>query len=125
VWGLDDYHCLNFFFGAYQLHNQDYRSSAIHDDSDLRSEGDTFLYFGCIRFIKQLKKGVPCFESSPMLNDISQLGSWPKVASGLLKLFEGDVVKKRQVVQHFRFGKDFCGELDALLAAGSSSRVFS
>jgi len=109
VWGLDDYHCLPFYFGACQLQAEEdsFTPSSIHDDSILRSEGDIFVFFGCIRFIKELKKGVPFFESSPMLNDISQLASWSKVASGLLKLYEGEVLKKRQVVQHFRFGKIF------------------
>ena len=111
VWGLDDYHCLPFYFGACQLQqetmDEDYNPSAIHNDYTLRSQGDTFLFFACIRFIKELKKGVPFFESSPMLNDISHLASWTKVASGLLKMFEGEVLKKRQVVQHFRFGKVF------------------
>jgi len=109
VWGLDDYHCLPFYFGACQLQTQDeYTPASIHDPSTLQSPaGDNFMYFGCIRFIKELKKGVPFFESSPMLNDISQLASWSKVASGLLKMYDGEVLKKRQVVQHFRFGKIF------------------
>ncbi len=109
VWGLDDYHCLPFFFGACQLeqHSDEYTPKSIHDDSVLWKEGDRFLYFGCIRYIKSLKKGVPFFESSPMLNDISHLNSWEKVASGLLRLFEGEVLKKRQVVQHFVFGDIF------------------
>ncbi|GAX21310.1 hypothetical protein FisN_1Lh143 [Fistulifera solaris] len=109
VWGLDDYHCLPFFFGASQLeqHGDDFTPKSIHDDSVISKEGDRFLYFGCIRYIKALKKGVPFFESSPMLNDISHLNSWEKVASGLLRLFEGEVLKKRQVVQHFVFGEIF------------------
>ena len=53
------------------------------------------------------KKGVPFFESSPMLNDISHLGNWSKVSSGLLRLYEGEVLDKLPVVQHFVFGKIF------------------
>jgi hypothetical protein len=45
------------------------------------------MYFGCIKFIKQVKKGVPFGEGSPMLNDISAVASWEKVATGLLKMF--------------------------------------
>lgn len=109
VWGLDDYHCLPFYFGACQLQNnqEGYSPESIHDDSLLRRESDTFLYFGCIRYIKTIKTGVPFFESSPMLDDISHLVSWSKVASGLLRLFEGEVLSKRQVVQHFVFGEVF------------------
>ena len=115
VWGLDDYHCLPFYLGACQL-QADERSgnsespSSIHDERVLNSLGDKYLYHGCIRYIKSLKKGVPFFESSPMLNDISNLPTWQKVASGLLKLYEGEVLKKRQVVQHFVFGKLFAAD---------------
>lgn len=109
VWGLDDYHCLPFYFGACQLQadGEDFRPSSIHDSSVLAMHSSTFLYFGCISYIKSLKKNVPFFESSPMLNDISQLPTWQKVASGLLRLFEGEVLRKRQVVQHFMFGQIF------------------
>lgn len=111
VWGLDDYHCLPFYFGACQLqahsNNNGWTPKAIHDDRVLAKEQDRFLYFGSIRYIKTLKKGVPFFETSPMLNDISHVNSWEKVASGLLRLFEGEVLSKRQVVQHFEFGEIF------------------
>lgn len=113
VWGLDDYHCIPFYIGACQMQNRaydekDYAPSSIHDDRLLKSaEGSTMLYFQCIRYIKALKKGVPFFESSPMLDDISNLPNWAKVSGGLLRLFEGEVLSKRPVVQHFVFGNIF------------------
>ena len=108
VWGLDDYHCLPFYFGACQLSgSDDYNPHSIHDTGVLQQAGDRFLYFSCIRHIRSLKKGAPFFESSPMLNDISSLPTWTKVSSGLLKLYEGEVLNKRQVVQHFVFGTLF------------------
>ncbi|GKY91344.1 hypothetical protein MPSEU_000106600 [Mayamaea pseudoterrestris] len=114
VWGLDDYHCLPFYFGACQLVAADadleLTPKSIHSDRVLRDEGDKYMYFGCIRYIKSLKKGAPFFESSPMLNDISALLSWSKVASGLLQLYEGEVLKKRVVVQHFVFGNVFSAD---------------
>jgi hypothetical protein len=39
-----------------------------------------YLYLAAIAFIKELKKGVPFAESSPMLNDISALATWTKVS---------------------------------------------
>jgi hypothetical protein len=109
VWGLDDYHCLPFYFGACQLQADGDGSTpgSIHEKEELSQGSEAFLYYGCISYIQSLKKGVPFFESSPMLNDISRLPSWQKVASGLLKLYEGEVLKKRQVVQHFMFGEIF------------------
>ena len=109
VWGLDDYHCLPFYYGACQMQgiDEELSPSSIHDDLLLDKEGQRLMYLGCIRYIKSLKKGVPFFECSPMLNDISNLNSWSKVSSGLLRLYEGEVLKKRPVVQHFVFGKLF------------------
>jgi hypothetical protein len=113
VWGLDDYHCLPFYIGACQMQNsfyegRDYLPSSIHRDHLLNSkEGEEMMYFQCIRYIKSLKKGVPFFESSPMLDDISNLPNWAKVSSGLLRLFEGEVLDKKPVVQHFVFGEIF------------------
>lgn len=118
VWGLDDYHCIPFYLGACQLidivendnntnANEEYTPASIRDKSSLERFSDTFLYFGCIRFIKSIKINVPFFESSPMLDDISHIKTWAKVSTGLLRLFEGEVLNKLQVVQHFVFGPLF------------------
>lgn len=81
--------------------------SIIHNRQALEAHRNTYLYFGCVHFIQQIKPNVPFFESSPMLNDISSLGNWTKVCSGLLRLYEGEVLDKLPVVQHFVFGKIF------------------
>ena len=116
VWGLDDYHCLPFYFGACQLSAASFHNnllelsppSCIGDSAIVQAHKDQYLYLSCIDYIQQLKKGVPFFESSPMLHDISQtLPSWSKVAAGLLKLYQGEVLQKRPVVQHLTFGKVF------------------
>jgi serine/threonine-protein phosphatase 2A activator len=112
VWGLDDYRCLSFFYGANQMmtitdsipsgiYNQDYLQR-----SNERKESP-YLYFRCIAFVQKLKSKAPLFETSPMLHDISQLPTWSKVASGLWKLYQGEVLAKRQVVQHWVFGSLF------------------
>lgn len=62
------------------------------------------MYFGCIRFIKQVKKGVPFGESSPMLNDITAVPNWEKVSSGLMKMFQAEVFGKLPVIKHLKFG---------------------
>ncbi|KAL7542940.1 hypothetical protein ACHAXR_012226 [Thalassiosira sp. AJA248-18] len=81
--------------------------SVIHDRPVLEAHRPTYLYLSCIHFIQQIKPNVPFFESSPMLNDISHLGNWSKVSTGLLRLYEGEVINKMPVVQHFLFGKLF------------------
>mmetsp|Transcript_54017 Transcript_54017/g.110526 ORF Transcript_54017/g.110526 Transcript_54017/m.110526 type:complete len:447 (+) Transcript_54017:153-1493(+) len=115
VWGLDDYHCLPLYFGACQLKgagrsvSQDLLDpKCIMDERVIQEHGDAYMYLGCIRYIRELKKGVPFFESSPMLYDISQtIPSWDKVARGLIRLYQGEVLNKRVVVQHFMFSRLF------------------
>lgn len=112
VWGLDDYHCIVFYYGAQQL-----VACAGSVPSDIyqphttttsgSSSRDDYLYYSCIDFIQELKSKAPFFETSPMLHDISSLPTWNKVASGLLKLYEGEVLSKVQVVQHWVFGPLF------------------
>ena len=52
----------------------------MHDDKILKFNEEDYMYFACIAFIKSVKKGVPFFESSPTLNDISVVPNWGKVA---------------------------------------------
>jgi len=109
VWGLDDYHCLPFYLGACQMQSdgRDITPDAIHSTERLDSKGESLLYLGCVQFIKSIKRGAPFYECSPMLHDISRIPSWMKISSGLIKLFEGEVLNRRQVVQHFVFGDVF------------------
>jgi len=53
VWGLDDYHCLPFYFGACQLINnfEGFEPRSIHDQRILEEYHHRYLYFGCIRYI--------------------------------------------------------------------------
>ena len=62
-----------------------------------------YLYLAAVGFIKRVKKG-HFAEHSPMLNDISQLESWGRVLPGLVRMYEGEVLSKLQVVQHLPFG---------------------
>ena len=117
VWGLDDYHCLSFYYGAQQLvpvagsvPSDIYNSSRPSVTTTPTPQQDDknknhYLYFACIDFIRdELKSTAPFYETSPMLHDISGLSSWTKVAAGLYKLYLGEVVSKLPVVQHWVFG---------------------
>ena len=84
--------------------NEGYTPDSIHTDLILLKESDDFMYFGCIKFIKAVKKGVPFGESSPMLNDISACPTWEKVATGLMKMFQAEVIGKLPVIKHLKFG---------------------
>mmetsp|Transcript_25676 Transcript_25676/g.29369 ORF Transcript_25676/g.29369 Transcript_25676/m.29369 type:complete len:321 (+) Transcript_25676:62-1024(+) len=105
VFGLDDYNFLTFLLGASELiDHPKILPASIHTQSVLDQNHEEFLYIGAIRFITEAKKGYPFGEHSPMLNDISGIPKWDKVASGLVKMFMAEVIGKFPVIKHFLFG---------------------
>ena len=148
VWGLDDFHCLPFLWGAAQLmdrappsakdlknrknssgaapdlsaegddeegtekRDEERRArrelvhpSCVHDARILAEFGRQYLYLSSVEAVLRFKTGAPFAETSPMLASISQLESWKLVHSGLVRLYEGDVLSKLPVIQHFLFGR--------------------
>ncbi|GFR47400.1 hypothetical protein Agub_g9117 [Astrephomene gubernaculifera] len=104
VWGLDDYQFLAFIWGSAQLVAHPLiKPKSIHNADVLEAYADTYLYLGCVAFVKQVKKG-PLWETSPMLNDISTVPNWGKVNSGLVKMYQVEVLSKLPIMQHFMFG---------------------
>ncbi|OQR99774.1 serine/threonine-protein phosphatase 2A regulatory subunit B' [Thraustotheca clavata] len=105
VWGLDDYQCLPFYFGSSQLIGQsELVPSCVHDDNILAAYSKDYLYLDAVKFVRDVKSASTFAETSPMLNDISGVHSWEKINSGMLKLYEGEVMKKLPVIQHMLFG---------------------
>lgn len=105
VWGLDDYHCLLFLFGSAQLSKQhEIKPSSIHQKDILDEYSNEYLYLEGIQFIKKIKSSAPFAETSPMLNDISHMNDWGRICSGLMRLFQGEVMNKFPVIQHLLFG---------------------
>lgn len=104
VWGLDDYHFLPFLFGASELlEHKEYTPHSIHDDYVIDREKGELLYFHCVYQIKAVKSG-HFGEHSPMLNDISGVSNWGKVAQGMIKMYKNEVLNKHPVMKHFLFG---------------------
>eukprot|EP01083_Nonionella_stella_P288994 983510_1 len=104
VWGLDDYQFLPFYFGAAQLMDHKHiKPKDILNKEILTKHSSEYLYLSSIQFILQMKTG-PFGEHSPLLFDISAVPYWHKVKSGLLKMYQEDVLKKLPVIQHFLFG---------------------
>ncbi|KIM52999.1 hypothetical protein SCLCIDRAFT_18052 [Scleroderma citrinum Foug A] len=101
VWGLDDYFFLGYVFGSAQLRDQtEFPVSAILRPALPQDN----LYFMCINRIHQVKHG-PFHEHSSQLYAIATgVPNWTKVNSGLLKMYEGEVLSKRVVVQHMPLG---------------------
>ena len=67
-------------------------------------DADRFMYFDCIKFVKQLKKGSPFGETSPVLSDISAVPTWERVTEGLFKMFLHDFFYNFKVMKNMKFG---------------------
>ncbi|WIA43238.1 hypothetical protein OEZ86_009744 [Tetradesmus obliquus] len=104
VWGLDDYQFLPFVWGSGQLIGHPLiRPKSIHNEELLGMYGDDYLYLAAVKFVKAVKKGA-LQETSPMLDDVSSVPSWAKVNSGMVKMYQVEVLSKFPIMQHFLFG---------------------
>ncbi|CAO3637747.1 unnamed protein product [Mucor hiemalis] len=107
VWGLDDHQFLPYVWGSAQLIDHPrLKPKSILSKDMVDAYSNEYMYFRCIQYILQVKRG-PFFEHSPMLNDIASVLTWNKVNSGMTKMYIAEVLKKVPVVQHFRFGNLF------------------
>ncbi|CAG8452604.1 7403_t:CDS:2 [Diversispora eburnea] len=104
VWGLDDHQFLSYYWGSAQLRDHKHlKPNSILLEELVNIYSDDYIYFGCIKYIHEVKKG-PFHEHSPLLHDITGVPNWTKVNSGLLKMYVADVLQKFPIVQHFLFG---------------------
>ena len=56
MWGLDDYQCLPFMWGASQLASHaSFTPTSIHQEPILREGAPEYLYFAAIAFIKRVR----------------------------------------------------------------------
>ncbi|KAJ1308049.1 hypothetical protein OPQ81_002116 [Rhizoctonia solani] len=103
VWGLDDYSFLGYYWGSAQLKEIPDASPSSVLQVPLPSHPSD-LYTLSIARVRAIKSG-PFHEHSPQLYSIaSSVPVWRKVNSGLLKMYEAEVLSKRVVVQHLPLG---------------------
>ncbi|KAJ9446847.1 Serine/threonine-protein phosphatase 2A activator 2 [Diplonema papillatum] len=102
VWGLDDYHHLPFYWGAAQLIGNKLSLTPSTVEQDCKSNADDYIYMECIDWILTNKSGA-FHENSPTLASLTSL-QWPKIKTGMLKMYNAEVLGKWPVVQHLCFG---------------------
>ncbi|KAG0671903.1 Serine/threonine-protein phosphatase 2A activator 1 [Maudiozyma exigua] len=114
VWGLDDHFHFIYILGASQWINNNYdiHPTDMLNKNILNRYQAINFYCMALSFIFQVKSG-PFSEHSPILYDISKsVKFWSKVKSGLMKMYEQEVLNKYPVVQHFWFGTGFYPWID-------------
>ena len=105
VWGLDEYQFVPFIFGASQLiDNQEITPKGILDDNILKSYKDEYIYLDCVDYIKSVKTGTCFGQYAPILESITNAKNWEKIAKGLVRMYQDDVLGKIVIIQHFYFG---------------------
>ncbi|XP_024878307.1 serine/threonine-protein phosphatase 2A activator-like [Temnothorax curvispinosus] len=104
VWSLDDYQFVPFILGSAQLIGHP-RIEPRHfvDQGIVESYSKKYMFLGCIEFISKVKIG-PFHEHSNQLWNVSAVSSWSKVNSGLIKMYQAEVLAKFPVIQHVFFG---------------------
>lgn len=72
---------------------------------EISAAAPDYLFLSSIEHINKLKRG-PFNEHSPILYSIATtVPNWGKVNSGLMKMYQAEVLEKHTVVQHFYFGE--------------------
>ena len=105
VWGIDEYQFLPFIFGASQLNGQNEISpTGILENEILQKYKKEYIYLDCVDHIKSVKSGGSFAEYAPILYSITSAKNWEKIARGLVRMYEDDVLKKVVIIQHFYFG---------------------
>ncbi|XP_058804717.1 serine/threonine-protein phosphatase 2A activator-like [Phymastichus coffea] len=107
VWSLDDYQFVPFIWGSSQLIGH-HRIEPVHfvDHGIAQANSKQYIFLGCIEFISKVKTG-PFAEHSNQLWNVSAVGSWSKVNSGLIRMYKAEVLAKFPVIQHVLFGSLF------------------
>ncbi|KAK3783629.1 hypothetical protein RRG08_063029 [Elysia crispata] len=104
VWSLDDFQFLPFLWGSAQFYDHPrIRPKSFPEEEIYNSFYKDYLFLAAIKYINMVKSG-PFAEHSNQLWGISGVAGWPKVNSGLIKMYKAEVLGKFPVVQHFLFG---------------------
>ncbi|XP_062551514.1 serine/threonine-protein phosphatase 2A activator isoform X2 [Armigeres subalbatus] len=104
VWSLDDFQFVPFIWGSAQLAvKSPIEPAQFVEDNIIDVYRKEFMFVGCIDYIRQVKTG-HFAEHSNQLWSISAVPSWAKISTGLIKMYQKEVMSKFPVIQHVYFG---------------------
>lgn len=107
VHALDDFQFIPFLWGSSQLiGNKRLVPESYLNPETVEIHAPRNLFFDAVQYINETKTG-PFHEHSNQLWNISAVQTWEKVNSGMIKMYEAEVLKKFPVIQHFQFGSLF------------------
>lgn len=106
VWSLDDYQFIPFIWGSAQLIGTPIEPVKFVEQETIDTYRKEFMFIGCIDYIQQVKTG-HIAEHSNQLWSISAVPSWSKICSGLIKMYQKEVLSKFPAIQHVLFGSIF------------------
>ncbi|KAH8925236.1 PTPA-domain-containing protein, partial [Atractiella rhizophila] len=107
VYGLDDHQHLSYLFGSSQMLRSSTPSPrALLDRSVLSTFPPSLLFASSLQHVHSLKSNAaPFHEHSPVLySAMTTVTGWPKMNTGLKRMYQKEVLEAWPVVQHFTFG---------------------
>lgn len=107
VWSLDDFQFIPFVWGSAQLAaNGPIEPSQFVEEETINTYRKQYMFISCIDYIQQVKTG-HFAEHSNQLWSISAVPTWSKICTGLIKMYQKEVLAKFPVIQHVYFGSLF------------------
>uniref|UniRef100_A0A182P1M0 Serine/threonine-protein phosphatase 2A activator n=1 Tax=Anopheles epiroticus TaxID=199890 RepID=A0A182P1M0_9DIPT len=104
VWSLDDFQFVPFIWGSAQLAvNSPIEPAQFVEEKWITKYKKELMFVGCIDYIQQVKTG-HFAEHSNQLWSISAVPQWSKICTGLIKMYQKEVLSKFPVIQHVYFG---------------------
>ncbi|ALC39244.1 Ptpa [Drosophila busckii] len=123
VWALDDFQFVPFIWGSAQLAvKSPFDPAKFVDEQVINDFKEHYMFISCIDYICKVKTG-HFGEHSNQLWSISAVPSWVKINTGLVKMYQKEILAKFPVIQHVYFGELMSFEPVAPGTALSNARL--
>lgn len=102
VYNYSNNECENYFIFQFQV-DSPIRPDQFLGEKVIDEYKDHYMFISCIDYINKVKIG-NFAEHSNQLWGISSVPTWTKINSGLVKMYQKELLGKFPVVQHILFG---------------------